>query len=73
MVLSPAELKSLTGYVQPAKQIAWLRREAFPFKVRADGTVAILHSAVESVMGGGKTPPKKTKRAEPDFGILRSS
>jgi len=35
--LSPAELETLTGYVKPSKQIAWLQRHGVPHFVNAAG------------------------------------
>lgn len=35
--LTPEELRQLTGYVKPSKQIEWLRRKGVPHFVNAAG------------------------------------
>lgn len=48
--LSAADLRELTGYVKPSKQIAWLERNAIPHHVNAAGRPVVLASLT------GKTP-----------------
>ncbi len=47
MFLGDEELRKLTGRQWKSKQIAWLRREAIPFRVSATGHPVVLRSAVE--------------------------
>ena len=35
--LTPADLRQLTGYTKPSKQIEWLRRNGVPHLVNARG------------------------------------
>ena len=51
MFLSRAELKELTGFVYPSKQIEWLRAERFLFRVAADGHPRVLRAAVFDLLG----------------------
>lgn len=62
MFLSPEQLLELTGYVQPAAQIRWLRRNGVRHFVRADGRPVVQPSALE--------PPRETRRSEPKFEAL---
>jgi hypothetical protein len=44
--LSPAELKEVTGYQMPKKQIHALAVMDIPFRVRPNGTVFVARTAV---------------------------
>ncbi|WP_367184436.1 DUF4224 domain-containing protein, partial [Ferrovum sp.] len=35
--LTPDEVKDLTGFQRPSKQIEWLRENGFAYRVAADG------------------------------------
>lgn len=37
MFLTDAQIAELTGFIRPRKQIEWLQREGFEFRVAADG------------------------------------
>ncbi len=47
LFLTPEELVELTGYKQPSKQIAALRRQGVRVFVRRDGKPRVLRSALE--------------------------
>lgn len=44
MFLEPRELEDLTGYVQAAAQVRWLRKNGVTHYVRADGQVRVPRS-----------------------------
>lgn len=75
MFLSEDEIRQLTGYKQRTKQMRWLSTEGFEFRIRADGSIALLRKHVESLMGeGAQGPPSQSrrppKRAQPNFSIF---
>jgi hypothetical protein len=47
LILSPAELRSLTERKHSDAQQIQLRAMGIPFYVRADGTIAVLRSSLE--------------------------
>ena len=69
MFLSDAELRDLTDYARPSKQIEWLRREGFTFKVGRDGHPKVDRQHYLSVMGASNRMARRT--TEPDFSGLR--
>lgn len=64
MFLSEAELAELTGYIRPSKQIQWLKREGFSFRVSADGHPRVLQSHILQLMGG-------ERKTSPNFSAMR--
>lgn len=48
MFLNPKEIQTLTGRKRKALQIAWLRKEAIPFRVTALGYPIVTRSAIEN-------------------------
>jgi hypothetical protein len=70
MILTPEELAALTGKVRRDAQVRALRFMGIDHKVRPDGTVAVLRSHAEKVLGG-EQPSGKVKRTEPDFSMVR--
>ena len=70
MILTPDELAALTGRVRRDAQVRALRFMGIDHKVRPDGTVAVLRSHAEKVLGG-EAPSSKVKRTEPDFSMVR--
>lgn len=70
MILTPDELAALTGKVRRDAQVRALRFMGIDHKVRPDGTVAVLRSHAEKVLGG-ESPSSKVKRTEPDFSMVR--
>lgn len=47
MRLTDEELRDLTGYQRPSKQIAWLKRNGVRFFVAADGHPRVLRAHLE--------------------------
>lgn len=70
MILTPDELAALTGKVRRDAQVRALRFMGIDHKVRPDGTVAVLRSHAEKVLGG-ESSSSKVKRTEPDFSMVR--
>jgi hypothetical protein len=46
MFLTPEQVADLTGYVQPAAQIRWLRKNGVQHYVRCDGRPRVPVSAI---------------------------
>ncbi|TMR61831.1 DUF4224 domain-containing protein [Streptococcus pseudopneumoniae] len=63
LVLTRDELIELTGYKQPKRQVAWLRQQAIPLYVAANGRPKVLRSTLESTT--------VNRRTEPNFAALR--
>lgn len=63
LVLTPEELKSLTGHVRSDAQVKELRHMGIEHKVRRDGTVAVSRDHYDKVMSGNTT---KKRTAVPD-------
>lgn len=51
MLLDHADLRSLTGFIRPSKQIEWLQREGFTFRIAADGHSRVDRSHYLKMMG----------------------
>jgi hypothetical protein len=68
MFLADEDLATLTGFARPSKQIEWLRREGFEFRVAADGHPRVLRDHVLRLMGVDVAAKRKTS---PDFTSLR--
>jgi len=71
MLLTPDDLQSLTGFIRPSKQIEWLRREGFTFRVAADGHPRVDRAHYLKMMGVADIAAKR--RTTPDFSTLRTS
>ena len=71
MFLTREEIKQLTGYRIPSKQIRWLQQEEFKFKVAADGRPRVLKTEVEFQMGHGSAIIKKNTKNNPDIERLK--
>ncbi len=69
LFLTADELRTLTGYQKPAKQIAWLRSQGFILRVAADGHPRVDRSHYLKVMGG-TAETGQHKKTEPNFGPL---
>ena len=52
LFLNSVEIKDLTGYPQPARQIRWLRENQYPFEVGGDKKPKVLRGHVVSRLGG---------------------
>lgn len=59
MFLTREQLLELTGYRQPGRQVAWLRKNGIEHYVRADGRPAVPAAAIapEPVGGQGRVEP----------------
>lgn len=68
MFLTDADIIDLTGYVKPGKQITWLTREGFTFRVAADGHPRVLREHANKMMGISATNVRQKTR--PDFSAL---
>ena len=66
--LQIVELTHKTRYKSQAKA---LRAMGIPFKVRPDGSIAVLTSAVEREMGAESKGSRREQ--EPDFGAIYAS
>lgn len=51
MFLDAAQLKNLTGYTLPSKQIKWLEEHGYPHDVNAAGRPVVLFDAVKARHG----------------------
>lgn len=69
MFLDDSDLRSLTGFIRPSKQIEWLRREGFTFRIAADGHPRVLRQHVLALMG--ITDIATRRKTSPDFTALR--
>lgn len=69
LVLTDKELHNLTGYQKPGRQIAWLRKEGFTFRVAADGHPRVDRSHYLKLMGGSNESASR-KKSEPNFDNL---
>lgn len=58
LILSPEEIQQLTGYAQPAKQLAELRRQGF-YRARRNvlGAVVLERGHYDAVVAGRETEP----------------
>lgn len=64
MFLTAAELEDLTGLVQPAAQIRWLRKNGVDHYVRSDGKPRVPRDAI------GKRPSPSPKG--PNFDAIQA-
>jgi hypothetical protein len=69
LLLDPAELRELTGKTRGDAQCRVLERMGIAHKRRPDGTIAVLRTQVEAVLGGGApaaggTIPSPSKEPE---------
>lgn len=68
LFLNFEEMRDLTGYQKPGRQIAWLRAQGFTFRIAADGHPRVDRSHYLKLMGG--TVEAKHKKTEPNFNGL---
>lgn len=68
MFLTDAELRELTGFIRPSKQILWLTREGIMFRIAGDGHPRVLTDYLRKVFGIAAATKQKTA---PDFSTLR--
>lgn len=69
-LLTPIELHELTHRKKKCAQRAALNQMGIEYKVRPDGSLAVLKSHLERAMGGAVEQQKK--RTEPNWGALRA-
>ncbi len=66
MFLTPDELKELTGYRQPSKQVAMLRKQGVPFHVNAAGHPKVARAVLE---GGKHSDQKRIATWTPSWAV----
>lgn len=71
--LDPDELRGLTGRVHHSAQARALAGMGIEHKPRPDGSLAVLWSHVEAVMGGEVSGKRKKANVEPDWGALSAA
>jgi hypothetical protein len=69
MILTPEELAELTRRTRKDAQVRVLRFMGIEHRVRPDGSVAVLRSHVEAVLGGGRYT-EMSKQHEPDWSAV---
>lgn len=69
MFLGDEELASLTGKKRKSSQRVVLNSLGITHKVRPDGSIVVLRSHVEKVLGGQVELPKK-KEPEPNWAAI---
>lgn len=67
MLLSPDEIEELTGKVRLAAQRLELQALGIPFRLRRDGSIAVLRSAVQVALGHHEVVPPRTGRPQLRF------
>lgn len=65
MILSPADLQLLTGYLRPSAQAKWLRRHGWRYSVNALGEPIVALAEFNRKMIGGTVGIQ-----EPDYGAI---
>lgn len=70
IVLTKDEIEALTGRHRRDAQIKALRFMGIEHRVRPDGTVAVLKTHIDLVLGGNISRPSKTRRSEPNWAAL---
>lgn len=70
LLLSDTDLHALTGFIRPGKQIEWLQREGFTFRIAADGHPRVDRAHYLKMMG--VTDLAARRRTAPDFSALRT-
>lgn len=68
LFLTNDEVARLTGFARSSKQVEWLRREGFEFRIAADGYPRILRAHVFKLMGMAEATGRR--RSVPDFSAV---
>lgn len=68
--LSKNELEELTGARQVASQRKWLAERGYQFDIRVDGSIVILRTHLENMLGGSQKIIKQRK-TEPNVKGLK--
>jgi hypothetical protein len=66
VLLTPEELRQLTGFARRSRQIEWLRSRAWTFEISGTGHPKVDRAEYERHMIGG-TKPLARKKPEPDL------
>ena len=69
LFLTTAELRELTGRTRRDAQASALRYMGIEHKIRPDGSVAVLRTHVEKLMGGENTA-STPREMEPNWAML---
>ena len=72
MFLDDEQIAELTKRKQRRAQVAMLRSLGVQFKVRADGSIAILIEHVKKVFGGMEVS-KKDRHVEPNWDAIKNA
>lgn len=67
MFLTDEEVAELTGRVRRAAQLRALRSMGIEHRTRPDGSIAVLRSHLEKLLGGTATAAPTMKRQEPNW------
>lgn len=70
MFLTPEEVASLTGKQRGDAQQRALNFMGIEYKVRPDGSIAILRAHVERLFGGVASPERQRKKTEPNWAAM---
>lgn len=68
IILDPDEIKEITNRTRVHAQARMLRAMGIAHKPRADGSLVVLRSHVEKLLGG--SVESKGKAIEPDWGAI---
>lgn len=69
MFLSPDQLRDLTRKQRPTAQVRVLIEMKIRHGVRPDGSIVVMESAVDAVLGPGAAA-KLGRKSAPDFGAV---
>lgn len=73
MFLDTSEIRELTQRSRHASQVKVLRSMGIEHRSRPDGSVAVLRSHVEDVLGGGAKISRKLANTEPNWSALHAA
>lgn len=73
MLLTGDDLRELTNRTHFSSQIKVLRGMGIEHRSRPDGSIAVLRSHVEQVLGGVSQGKRKPKDAEPNWGAMHAT
>lgn len=65
LTLTPTELRELTGRRRGDAQERALNHMGIPYGRRPDGSLVVLRSVAERLLGGGGTMPKAEPQLQP--------
>ncbi len=73
MFLTDAELRELTGYAYPCRQIDWLRRYNWKFEVTAQSRPKVARAYFDARMGAPvkAAPDQSSSMMRPNFGAIQ--